>query len=195
MDKLNSKLVYGLIAVALVAVIAGVALSGGDDTATTADTQTTAQPTDTTGGENADEDKGADREPAPSISGPDVADPSKTVALEDFRGKPVVVQVWASWCPICNDEAPEIAAFQKANPDVEFIGVNVEDTQADAAAYKGRHGLTHEFDISDPNREVEGQLGFTGQPNSMVIDDQGRVVEIFPGSVTQAQLEEALGQI
>ncbi|MBJ7458799.1 MAG: redoxin family protein, partial [Thermoleophilaceae bacterium] len=140
-------------------------------------------------------DPGADRDPAPAISGPDVADPGKTVALEDFRGKPVVVQVWASWCPICNEEAPDIAAFQKANPDVVFIGVNVEDTQSEALAYKKRHGLTHEYDISDPDRETEGELGFTGQPNSMVIDKDGRVVEVFPGAVSKEQLEDALGQI
>lgn len=186
----SSALIYSVIAVALIAVIAGVLISRGDSTGSepllkeveTSKPQATA-------------DDGSDRELAPNISGPDVTDPSKTVSLEDFRGKPVVVQVWASWCPICNEEAPDIAAFQKDNPDVAFVGVNVEDTQSEALAYKQRHGLAHESDIADPDREVEGQLGLTGQPNSVLIDEQGRIVQIFPGAVAKEQLEEALKKI
>lgn len=196
MNKSNSKLVYGLVGIAIVVLVAGIALAGGEDSNN--DSGLSLQPTEqVTKSENAEaeSDKGADRKPAPNISGSDVTDPNKTVSLDDFKGKPVVVQVWASWCPICNEEAPDIAAFQKENPDVAFIGVNVEDTQSDAIAYKERHGLTHEQDISDPDRKVEGQLGFTGQPNSMVIDEQGRIVQLFPGAVSKEQLEEALNKI
>ncbi|MGB0889240.1 MAG: TlpA family protein disulfide reductase [Solirubrobacterales bacterium] len=196
MNKSNSKLVYGLVGIAIVVLVAGIVLAGGEDSNN--DSGLSLQPTEqVTKSENAEgeSDKGADRKPAPNISGSDVTDPNKTVSLDDFKGKPVVVQVWASWCPICNEEAPDIAAFQKENPDVAFIGVNVEDTQSDAIAYKERHGLTHEQDISDPDRKVEGQLGFTGQPNSMVIDEQGRIVQLFPGAVSKAQLEEALNKI
>ncbi len=196
MNKSNPKLVYGLVGIAIVVLVVGIALAGGEDSKT--DSGLSLQPTEQTPtNENAEEksDKGADRKPAPNISGSDVTDPNKTISLDDFKGKPVVVQVWASWCPVCNEEAPDIAAFQKENPDVAFIGVNVEDSQSDAIAYKQRHGLTHEQDISDPDRKVEGQLGFTGQPNSMVIDEEGRIVQLFPGAVSKEQLEEALNKI
>lgn len=186
----SSTLLFSVIAAALIAVVAGALIARGDST----DAEPMLKEVETSKPQ-ATADDGSDRKPAPNISGPDVADPGKTVSLEDFRGKPVVVQVWASWCPICNEEAPDIAAFQKENPDVAFIGVNVEDTQAEALAYKERHGLTHEQDISDPDREVEGQLGFTGQPNSMLIDEQGRIVQVFPGAVAKEQLEEALKKI
>lgn len=186
----SSALLYSVVAVALIAVVAGVLVSSGDST----ESEPMLKEVETSKPQ-ATADAGSDREPAPNISGPDVTDPSKTVSLDDFEGKPVVVQVWASWCPVCNEEAPDIAAFQKENPDVAFIGVNVEDTQSEALAYKKRHGLTHEQDISDPDREVEGQLGFTGQPNSMLIDEQGRIVQVFPGAVAKEQLEEALNKI
>lgn len=190
----KNKWIFGLIAVALVAVVAGIALSGGEDEPVVTETQLTPVPDVPAKDEAPAKDKGADREAAPNISGPSVSDPAKKVSLKDFRGEPVVVQVWASWCPICNEEAPDIAAFQKENPDVGFLGVNVEDSEVDALAYKERHGLEHEFDISDPDRKVEGELGFTGQPNSMLVDSKGRIVQIFPGAVTKEQLEAALKQ-
>ncbi|MFY9265739.1 MAG: TlpA disulfide reductase family protein [Solirubrobacterales bacterium] len=164
-----------LVAGAVLLIVVGALVAGGNEPATSASVIAPAQ-----------------REPAALISGPAVGDPDKTLALADYAGEPVVVHVWASWCDVCREEAPDFAAFEKANPDVAVLGINVEDSAGEALAYKTRYGIRHATDVSDPNRDVERELGLIGQPNTLVIDSEGRIAANLPGATTKEQLESAL---
>ncbi len=133
----------------------------------------------------------SERDRAPNIEGPSID--GERIKLSDFRGKPTVVHVWASWCEICQEEARDISELMKDHPEVNFVGLDVQDSRSDAEAY------IDEFDwrsdaphFDDFNRELAAELGFTGQPNSMVVDKNGLIVQSFPGATTKEQLESVI---
>jgi cytochrome c biogenesis protein CcmG/thiol:disulfide interchange protein DsbE len=100
-----------------------------------------------------------------------------TISLEDLRGKPVVINFWASWCPPCRIEAPLIErtwrAYKKRGPI--FIGVNIQDRKEDALNY------IREFDITypngpDPTGEIAIDYGVSGLPVTFFVSSRGEVV-------------------
>jgi len=117
-------------------------------------------------------------------------------AIADYRGKPVVVNFWASWCDPCKDEAPLVEAaherLRKAGGTV--LGVTVSDASDDSRAFKKEYGL------SFPSlRDVDGKLGedfgTTGVPETFVVDRQGRITAISRGQVTERFLDRALAEV
>jgi cytochrome c biogenesis protein CcmG/thiol:disulfide interchange protein DsbE len=119
-------------------------------------------------------------------------------SLADFKGKPVVLNFWASWCDPCKDEAP---ALNRAQRKLEraggtVVGVTVDDSSPDSEAF------VKEFKIRFPSlRDVDGELGReygrTGVPETFVIDREGRVVAISRGQIDDdffdAHLPKVLG--
>jgi cytochrome c biogenesis protein CcmG/thiol:disulfide interchange protein DsbE len=122
-----------------------------------------------------------------------------TFTLSEMRNQPVVVSIWASWCPYCRDELP---TFEKVWQDYQergaaFVGVNVRDNDEDATA------VLEAFDVNYPNGpdrgdEVYESYEITGVPEVFFIDRDGIVVRKFIGPVTEAQLtssiEDLLGE-
>jgi len=133
-----------------------------------------------------------DREKPGEVSGETLD--GKSVALTDFAGQVVVVNVWGSWCPPCRAEAPDLvaAADELAGEDVVFLGINSRDlNQAAARAFVRR------FDILYPSiydQQGETLLAFrdTLSPNSIpstvIIDEQGRVAASVLGQVSKRTL-------
>ena len=110
--------------------------------------------------------------------------------LADYKGKPVVLNFWATWCVPCIQEIPEIAAFRKAHPEVVVLGV-AEDAK-DAAKVKAfAKKVVHDYPLVLSDDAVEKQLGTpTALPTTRVYDAQGRIRYDQPGRVTRARLEE-----
>jgi cytochrome c biogenesis protein CcmG/thiol:disulfide interchange protein DsbE len=116
---------------------------------------------------------------APEFSAP-VLEGDGTVALEDFEGRPVFVNFWASWCVPCVEEAPHLQrAHDLYGDDVAFVGIDVKDSRSDAVAFARRHGLDYTH-LRDEGR-IYGDYGLTGQPESFFIDDDGVIVEHVAG--------------
>jgi cytochrome c biogenesis protein CcmG/thiol:disulfide interchange protein DsbE len=131
---------------------------------------------------------------APNFAGPDLVT-GKRVTLAGYRGKPVFINVWASWCGPCREEAPDLKRFTEDRSDVVMIGVNLNDVRRAARAFSAEVGWTYPS-IFDP----VGAVGFdalkvTTQPTTIYVDAQGRLRGRTVGPVTYADLISAADRI
>ena len=131
-----------------------------------------------------------DRDDAISFAGETLdGDP---LAVQDFRGKPVVVVVWWSGCPPCRKEAPwVVGAAEELGDDVQFVGINIRDTgTAQAQAYERTFGIDFPS-FSSPGGEAllafPGVLGPRTIPAFVVLDADGRVAASILGSLPSQQ--------
>lgn len=120
------------------------------------------------------------------------------VRLADFKGHPVVVNFFASWCVYCNEELPGFVQVAKATKgEVTFIGVNTSET-GDGAAMAARFDLAGAgFHLArdigkSPASDLWSSFGAQGLPVTAFYDAQGKRVDFSGGMLTQAQLEERL---
>lgn len=136
------------------------------------------------------------RQTAPIITGTDLE--GKPVDTATWKGKPGVINVWASWCAPCRVEAPELQAVARRNPDVHFLGLDTRDSDAAARAFIAKYGITYP-NLPDPDGQrvlaFSASLPPQAIPSTLLIDAQGRVAGRFLGAVTASQLEDALKQV
>lgn len=122
---------------------------------------------------------------APSVDAPTL-EGDATLALDDLRGRPVLVNFWASWCVPCEDEAPYLeAAHEEYGGEVEFVGVNVKDARSDALEFVDSHDVSY-AQVRDEDLEWYDAFGLTGQPETFLIDAGGEVVEHVTGEFTSS---------
>jgi cytochrome c biogenesis protein CcmG/thiol:disulfide interchange protein DsbE len=115
-----------------------------------------------------------------------------TWSLSDQRGKPVLVNFWASWCPPCRQEVPVLQqGWQRHQTDVVFIGVDVWDTDSDAKQFLKQYGATYP-NGPDPAGHIAIDYGLTGVPETFFIDRRGQVVHHFVGPLDQPTLDSLL---
>lgn len=111
--------------------------------------------------------------------------------LSDARGRPVVLNFWASWCAPCRTEIPDISAFAESNPGVQVIGVAVEDAEVAARDFAAEIGASYPLALG--TQHVEDAYPRLGLPVTYVIDENGIVSEIFNGIVNEATLTDLVG--
>jgi cytochrome c biogenesis protein CcmG/thiol:disulfide interchange protein DsbE len=118
------------------------------------------------------------------------------IALANFRGRPVVINFWASWCPPCREEAPLIERTWRAykNRDLIFLGVNIQDRKEDALNYM------REFDITypngpDPTGEISIDYGVSGLPVTFFVSRDGKVVRRWVGALEHSVLNRSIEEI
>jgi cytochrome c biogenesis protein CcmG, thiol:disulfide interchange protein DsbE len=135
----------------------------------------------------------ADAARRPALAGTDVLT-GKRVALSQFRGKPVFVSVWGSWCYGCKTEAPTLARFVEAHRStVAFLGINTEDSKSGARAFSKRYGLKYPS-IWDPRGMLAGAWS-RGAPTTLVFNRKHLFVRRIEGTASLAQLNAALRQV
>ncbi len=112
-----------------------------------------------------------------------------TFRLADQRGRVVVVNFWASWCPPCRAEAPRLVAASRKylDRDVVFVGVDINDTPDNARAFLQEFGITYANGI-DQNLSITEAYGVTGLPATFVVGRQGKVMQRWPGEIQADQL-------
>ena len=129
----------------------------------------------------------------PPIAGTDVIT-GKQVALRQYGGKPVFVNVWGSWCYGCTQEAPTLARFARAHRvEVAFIGIDTVDSKAGARAFYRRFDTDYPS-IWDP-RGVLASAWSRGAPTTLVFDRRHILVRTIQGSASAAQLNAALKRV
>jgi len=107
------------------------------------------------------------------------------VSLASYRGRPVVLNFWASWCQPCKSEAKvlERAWASYRNRGVVFLGVDYHDLASDARRFVSAHALTFTM-LEDGSGKVTGSYGISQVPETYVLNRQGRVVAHLAGPIT-----------
>jgi cytochrome c biogenesis protein CcmG/thiol:disulfide interchange protein DsbE len=125
-------------------------------------------------------------EEAPGFTAP-LLDGNGSFSLSDARGRPVLLNFWASWCEPCRDEGPMLSrAHHRYGDDVAFVGVDVRDSVTDARAFAERYGLDYTLVRDDGG--LYRDYGLTGQPETFFIDSDGVIVEHVRGPLLQRDL-------
>jgi len=118
------------------------------------------------------------------------------INLAGQRGRIVVINFFASWCPPCQEEAADVQQTWSDYQDqgVQFYGIAYKDAASPAQAFLDEFGVTYPSAI-DPGSRVARAYGITGVPETFVIDQQGQLVRHFPGPVTREQLSQELEKL
>lgn len=131
-----------------------------------------------------------ERDDAPALGG-ETLDGGE-VTLDDYAGRPVVLNVWGQWCPPCRAEADElVAAERELGDDVAFLGINIRDLDDAARAFERSHGITWPSIIDQDSSQL---LGFretslpppASPPTTYVIDSEGRLAARIGQEITSA---------
>lgn len=127
----------------------------------------------------------ADADSLPALTLPCLGE-GADVDLADLRG-PLVLNVWASWCAPCREEAPLLTGVQRQAGDrVAFLGVTLDSDMADARQGSAAFGLTFPS-VLDERAAVRGPLNVLGPPYTFLVDASGSVVHVVPGALTSEQ--------
>lgn len=128
-------------------------------------------------------------DPAPDRALP-VLGGSGTGSIADYRGRWLLVNLWASWCVPCRQEAPELDEFARRyrGRGVSVLGINVQDNSEDALAF------LREYEVAYPQLRSVGDerseaFGSTGVPENFLVDPRGRLALIWRGPVDREFLQ------
>jgi cytochrome c biogenesis protein CcmG/thiol:disulfide interchange protein DsbE len=140
------------------------------------------------------------RDPAPEVAvegrpAPPVslrALDGRPVDLAALRGRVVALNFWATWCPPCRDELPELgAAWREGSPRcLEVVGVTGESAADDVQAAVRKFGIPYPV-VLDADGEVGRRYGLTAYPRTYLVDVEGVVRKVFTGTVTRRALLDA----
>ena len=138
---------------------------------------------------------------APAAGAP--AAPAFTVTLLDGSGHfdsraqigkhPLVVRFQASWCKVCNQEAAGIERlYQKYRASgVEFVSIQVQDTEADARQFLKANKATYPAGL-DPRLKIANRFGFRGTPYTVIVNKRGEIVARIHGRADEARISRIL---
>ncbi len=127
---------------------------------------------------------------APDKSLPVLGGPGRG-SIADYRGRWVLVNLWASWCGPCRHEAPELDQFARryGKRGVRVLGINVQDNSADALAFLRDYDVRYR-QLRSVGDERSAAFGSTGVPENFLVDPQGRLALIWRGPVDREFLEQ-----
>jgi len=126
---------------------------------------------------------------APEFALPDLA--GKTVSLASLRGKPALVNFWATWCETCKKEMPDLEALsRRSGGRYSVVGVSMDENLAAVAPFVKEHGVT--FPILYTDGKVSAAYAVRGLPAAFLIDAEGRIVRRWVGAVDVRSVEEEI---
>jgi cytochrome c biogenesis protein CcmG/thiol:disulfide interchange protein DsbE len=116
----------------------------------------------------------------------------RRLTLDDYAGRPLVVNFWASWCPPCGAEMPDFERVHRSIGDsVAFLGVNLRDSRDLAEGLADSTGVTYRL-VEDPDGRLFRAFDGAGMPTTVFVDADGNVVDVVAGQLAEAELRERI---
>lgn len=108
----------------------------------------------------------------------------KTVSITSYRGRPVVLIFWASWCGPCHDEQPALnSAYERWSPrGVAFLGIDLRDTATPALAFQSEYKVPYPS-IADTNATLAIDYRIPSAPSLVFLNSQGKVADVVLGAL------------
>ncbi|MDP9299565.1 MAG: TlpA family protein disulfide reductase [Actinomycetota bacterium] len=133
--------------------------------------------------------------PAPDFQLPDI-DSGTQRSLAALHGRVVVLNFWASWCPPCRQEAPDLQGTWASyrHRGVRFLGIDERDNDAAARAFEREFGITYPS-VADPAGRLAQDYRLFGLPTTVVVDPSGQMVYRFTGFLTGRVLQATLNDV
>jgi cytochrome c biogenesis protein CcmG/thiol:disulfide interchange protein DsbE len=135
--------------------------------------------------------------PAPRTALPPIAGldrdghPVPGIAADDFKGAVTIVNVWASWCVPCHDEAPLLMRLAQNNR-LRIVGINYKDKPDNARRFLGRYGDPFAATGADENGRAAIEWGVYGVPETFVVGRDARIAYKLIGPITPGNLDTVL---
>ncbi|HKM36796.1 MAG TPA: TlpA disulfide reductase family protein [Thiopseudomonas sp.] len=129
----------------------------------------------------------------PDISVRDIN--GEPLSLQDLAGKPLVINLWATWCPPCRREMPVLAAAQQANPDIRFVFVNQGEGQELVEKFLTQQQLSLRNNLLDTGGRVGQAVGSLSLPTTLFYSADGLLKNNHLGELSHASLKHALRHI
>jgi peroxiredoxin len=145
-------------------------------------------------GDSSSGDRVAIGRAAPDFVLPDLD--GKEVALSDFQGKVVLINFWATWCPPCRAEMPEMEMVYRTYRDdgFEIVGVDQREDGELVRSFVDERGFSWVF-VLDEDFDVSREYAAFSIPRSILLDRDGNVVHIWTGPLTRSALEHQLREL
>ncbi len=120
----------------------------------------------------------------------------QTIDSSQYRGRPILVHFWATWCQPCRDEVKRLEAAEKSyrSKGFEILALTNETDRDEVAKFAREQNLSFPI-LFDPNNTVFDAYRVTGIPTSFLVDVNGIIRQVVSGSFTTSSLDLALGQI
>lgn len=119
--------------------------------------------------------------------------PSRTVTRDDIKGRPALVNIWATWCTSCRVEHPLL--IKLAGQGVVIYGVNYKDDRAAARRWLRASDNPYRLNIEDATGTLGVDLGVYGAPETFLIDAQGVIRDKYVGIIDQNVWREKLAPV
>lgn len=121
-----------------------------------------------------------------------------TLSLSNFKGKPIVLNFWASWCQPCKEELPLLEnawiQMQTQNKNIVFLGIDFQESKSDASSFLLQHGITYMAGL-DTDGSIANKYGVSSLPQTFFIDRHGTVTSREPQELTAQELSSNLQSI
>ena len=127
----------------------------------------------------------------PEVAAPKLGEgPQEIVVSSEMKGKVWMLNVWASWCPPCLQEHPQIKWL--SSKSIPVVGLNYKDSDLEAGTWLREHGDPYMFSLVDSSGSIGIDLGVYGVPESYVVDVSGKVVHKHVGPILASDAKEIL---
>ena len=127
--------------------------------------------------------------PAPAVALPDPRDAGSTVSAVDFKERPFLVNVFASWCAPCRAEAPALALLSE---EIEIFGIAYKDKPEDTRDFLATYGDPFEGIGIDRDGDAGMRWGVYGVPETFLVDANGTIILRHAGPIDRRVLDELL---